>query len=278
MDDHPNIPVSQKESYIELPAQSYIDLAGQNAGQCYIEPPFPELLKSFRSDPLALLNRRPGIFLLDKPQGLTSHDVVARMRRQLKMKRVGHGGTLDPLATGLLIIFAGNATRLFDALQDYDKEYVARFRLGEATDTQDITGTVLSRCAPDLLPVSRERLEEALDKFRGEIMQMPPMYSALKVGGKKLCDVARAGGEIEREARPVELKEAELLSFDGGEGEIRMAVSKGFYVRTLLHDLGAALGTGAVMTALRRTRIGPFTLARVNPSFVLEGRRQKDEG
>lgn len=236
-------------------------------------PPFPEVLAAFRQDPLALLNQRPGVFLIDKPTGLTSHDVVARMRRQLAMRRVGHGGTLDPLATGLLIVFAGNATRLFDALQDFDKEYIADFRLGERTDTQDVTGRVLERCAPEALPVTRERLDAALAGFTGNIMQLPPMYSALKMNGRKLCDLARNGIEVERVARPVTLREAELLEFDGVCGRIRMAVSKGFYVRTLLDDLGRALGVFGTMTALRRTRIGPFALEMCNRSFVMEPRK-----
>lgn len=223
--------------------------------------PFPELLAAFQADPRALLGRMPGVFLLHKPVGVSSHRMVSYMRKRLGIRRVGHGGTLDPLAEGLLIIFAGNATRLFDSLQDFDKEYVAGFRLGSATSTQDITGEITNSCEKSRLPVARERVEAALAGFRGEIMQTPPMYSAIKIDGKRLYEIAREGGEVGREARAVTAHKLELLEFDGFSGKIRMAVSKGFYVRTLIDDLGRALGTYATMTALCRTRIGPYHLA-----------------
>ncbi len=222
--------------------------------------PFPELLATFNSDPHALIAKIPGIFLLHKEKDWTSHDVVAKMRRILGMKRVGHGGTLDPLAEGLLIIFAGNATRLFDCLQDYSKEYIAEFRLGIRTDTQDITGTVIDQTPPEKPLPSHEEVEVVLEQFRGKIFQLPPMYSALKVKGKKLYELAREGKSVEREPRAVETFALELLEFDGTIGKIKVEVSKGFYIRTLIDDIGEKLGCFATMTTLLRTRIGPFHL------------------
>lgn len=222
--------------------------------------PFPELLASFKKNPLSLLGQIPGVFLINKPTGITSHDVVYKMRRKLGLKRVGHGGTLDPMATGLLVIFAGNATRLFDAMQEFDKEYIAGFTLGFATDTQDVTGEKIAKVDDALLPVSIEKITASLEKFKGDILQVPPMYSALKVNGKKLCDLAREGKTVERKPRSVTTHKLELLEFDGVNGKIKMSVSKGFYVRTLIDDLGRELGTYATMSHLQRTRIGPFRL------------------
>ncbi len=226
--------------------------------------PFPELLATFKADPKALIGKIPGIFLLNKESGWTSHDVVAKMRRLLHLRRVGHGGTLDPLAEGLLLIFAGNATRLFDAMQDFDKEYIAGFKLGCATDTQDITGKITEKAADAALPVTTEQLSNTLDKFRGKIQQLPPMYSALKKNGKKLYELARAGETVEREPRSVETYNLELLNFNGIEGQIKVAVSKGFYIRTLIDDFGRSLGCFATMTTLTRTRIGPFNLTEAS--------------
>ncbi len=226
--------------------------------------PFPELLATFKADPKALIGKIPGIFLLNKESGWTSHDVVAKMRRLLHLRRVGHGGTLDPLAEGLLLIFAGNATRLFDAMQDFDKEYIAGFKLGCATDTQDITGKITDEAADAALPVTTEQLSNTLDKFRGKIQQLPPMYSALKKNGKKLYELARAGETVEREPRSVETYNLELLNFNGSEGQIKVAVSKGFYIRTLIDDFGRSLGCFATMTTLTRTRIGPFNLTEAS--------------
>ncbi len=224
------------------------------------EPTFSELRQRFRLDPLALLGQVPGVFAVDKPPGMTSHDVVAIARKRLNMRKIGHGGTLDPLATGVLLILAGRATRLFDKLQTFEKEYVSRFRLGERTDTHDIAGSVIARSDAGVLPIERSALETILANYRGEIQQVPPMYSALKKNGKKLVDMARAGKVIERDARPVRVRRLELVAFDGIEGELMMCVSKGFYVRSLIDDIGRSLGSYAVMTALRRTRIGPFGL------------------
>ena len=224
--------------------------------------PFPETLAAFKADPLSLLWKNPGIWLVDKPSGPSSNLWVVRARKALNEKRVGHAGTLDPLASGLLILLAGNATRLFDHMQDFTKTYVAGFRLGEKTDTQDITGKPVENFVPAAsLPVPRALVEAHLAQFRGDIMQLPPMHSALKKDGQPLYKLARKGVEVERAPRPMTVSRLELLDFDGISGTLSMDVSKGFYVRTLIDDLGASLSTGAVMTTLSRTAIGPFSLA-----------------
>ena len=184
--------------------------------------PFPELLATFKNEPTSLIGKIPGIFLINKESDWTSHDVVAKMRRYLQMKRVGHGGTLDPMAEGLLLIFAGNATRLFDSMQEFDKEYIASFKLGLRTDTQDSSGEVVERCDTSQLPVTTEALEEALNSFRGKILQLPPMYSAIKVNGKRLYELAREGKTVAREPREVETFNLEVLEFDGTEGKVKV--------------------------------------------------------
>lgn len=226
-------------------------------------PPFPELLARFRAAPRSLLGQIPGIFLYDKPGGITSFDVIFRVRHKLNLRRVGHGGTLDPLATGLLVVFAGNAARLFDEIHLYNKEYIASFRLGMRTDTQDITGSVIEE-RPGI-SARREEVENALAAFRGDILQIPPMYSACKFQGRKLVDLARKGETVERAPRPAHLDELELLDFDGIEGKLRIVSSKGFYVRTLIDDLGEKLGTLATMTALRRTKVAMFSVEEALP-------------
>lgn len=237
--------------------------------------PFPELKALFDQDPLAMVDHVPGIFLVDKPRDMTSHDVVAIARKRLKMKKVGHGGTLDPMAEGLLLVLAGRATRLFDAMQTFTKTYRTVLELGRRTDTHDATGQVIAEADPDLLPVSQERILEALAPFRGPIEQVPPMFSALKKGGKKLYELARQGVEVEREARPVTVHSLELIRCDHTEVELDMTVSKGFYVRTLVDDLGQALGVGAVMTRLVRTAIGPFQLSEaVGPKEIQRKEQQ----
>ncbi|MDY3618139.1 tRNA pseudouridine(55) synthase TruB [Agathobaculum sp.] len=200
-----------------------------------------------------------GILLMDKPQGFTSHDVVAKLRGILRMRRIGHGGTLDPLATGVLPVFIGGATKAADFAAAQDKEYIAGFTLGFATDTQDTTGQTTEQSA---LRVRHGEAEAALARFLGEQEQVPPMYSAVKVNGQKLYDLARKGREVERPARPVTVHELELLSFDedGQTGTLRCVVSKGTYVRTLIHDFGVSLGTFACMHSLRRTRSGTFPI------------------
>jgi tRNA pseudouridine55 synthase len=196
-----------------------------------------------------------GILLIDKPEGWTSHDVVAKLRGALHERRAGHSGTLDPMATGLLVIFLGRATRAVEFAEADEKEYSARIRFGIETDTQDTTGTVLYEKKPEF---TAQRLEAVLQALRGDIMQTPPMYSAIKVGGKKLYEIARRGGEVERKPRPVTIFELESVGELSNEMELRIRCSKGTYIRTLCSDIGHALGCGACMSALRRTRAGSF--------------------
>lgn len=200
-----------------------------------------------------------GILVVDKAAGMTSHDVVGRVRRIFSERRVGHGGTLDPMATGVLPLFVGRATRAVEFAAGADKEYVATMRTGLTTDTQDLTGTVLSRTPGH---VTGARVEALLPEFTGALQQVPPMYSAVKQGGKKLYELARQGITVERRPRQIEIHSLTLLSAREEEGEFTLKVvcSKGTYVRTLVHDLGAALGCGAALSALRRTRAGRFTL------------------
>lgn len=185
--------------------------------------------------------------------------MVARLRGITHTRRIGHSGTLDPMATGVLPVFLGQATRLISLLPDEEKAYRAGFRLGQTTDTQDSTGTVL---ATSDASVTREALEAVLPRFRGEIRQTPPMYSAVRVNGQRLYDLARQGREVEREARLVTILRLELLCYDAGSrtGELEAECSKGTYIRTLIHDIGQQLGTGGVMTALCRTRACGFSL------------------
>lgn len=199
-----------------------------------------------------------GILLVDKPEGFTSHDVVAKLRGILKERRIGHAGTLDPMATGLLVVFAGRATRAVQFAECHGKTYLASMRAGLVTDTQDITGTVLSENAAG---VSDEELAAILPRFTGELLQTPPMYSAVKRDGKKLYELARKGIEVEREPRKITVYSLELLGrSDRGDFLLRVECSKGAYIRTLCHDMGASLGTGAVLTALRRERSGDFSV------------------
>ena len=186
-----------------------------------------------------------GILLLDKPADFTSFDVCAVVRGMLHTKKVGHSGTLDPMATGVLPILVGSATRALDLIPSHDKTYVAGFRLGMTTDTLDITGNVLSECPAE---VSEDELLRAIKAFLGDIMQVPPMYSAVSVGGKKLYDLARQGVEVEREARPVTIYTLTLDSYDSGNasGVLTVSCSKGTYIRTLIDDIGKALGCGAL--------------------------------
>lgn len=227
--------------------------------------PLSELRARFQQNPLSLINQVPGYFLVNKASGITSHDVVDVARRRLRMRRVGHGGTLDPLATGLLVVLAGNATRLFDQLQTMPKTYEAGVRLGERTDTHDIAGTAIAGAGKSALPVAAADVEHALARFRGEILQTPPMFSALKRGGKKLYQLARQGRTVPRDPRPVTVYGLTLLESDGIRLRLRVKVSSGFYVRVLVDDLGQCLGTGAVMTDLHRTAIGPFSVNEAVP-------------
>ncbi len=196
-----------------------------------------------------------GIVIVDKPQGWTSQDVTARLRRVFGTRRIGHGGTLDPMATGVLPVFVGCATRGVEFFEHAEKVYETTLRLGMTTDTEDITGAVLSRC--DTRPAPAE-LDAVLPRFRGEILQIPPMYSALKVDGQKLCDLARRGVQIERKPRPITIHELTLLDRNGSDIRLRVRCSKGTYIRTLCKDIGEALGCGGCMAALRRVAAGEY--------------------
>ena len=199
-----------------------------------------------------------GILNVNKPQGLTSHDVVARVRRITHQKKAGHAGTLDPLATGVLPVVLGSATRLVEYLADEDKAYRATITLGATTDTYDREGAITP--TPGALMPGREDLEHALADFRGEISQLPPMYSAIKVGGKKLYEMARAGTHVDLQPRQVTIRTLNLESYRPPQVQLSVECSKGTYIRSLAHDLGATLGTGAYLDTLVRTRHGPFSI------------------
>ncbi len=198
-----------------------------------------------------------GIVIVDKPQGWTSQDVTARLRRVFGTRRIGHGGTLDPMATGVLPVFVGRATRAVEFFEHAEKTYETVLLLGKKTDTQDVTGTVLEERAVD---VTKSQVEEVLTRFRGEIMQVPPMYSALKVNGQKLYELARKGKQVERQPRPVTVYELTVLSFENNRLSLRVRCSKGTYIRTLCEDIGEALGCLGCMEALRRTQAGEYRL------------------
>lgn len=198
-----------------------------------------------------------GIINIHKEAGFTSHDVVAKMRGICRQKKIGHTGTLDPQATGVLPVCLGSATKLCDMLTDKDKEYVAELLLGQVTDTQDTTGQVLEEHP---VTVSEEAVREAVSSFVGDYNQIPPMYSALKVNGKKLYELARAGKEVERAARPVYISEIEILEIKLPVVKMRVACSKGTYIRTLCADIGEKLGCGGTMQSLVRTKVADFAL------------------
>ncbi len=203
-----------------------------------------------------------GIVIVDKPQEWTSQDVTARLRRVFNTRRIGHGGTLDPMATGVLPVFVGRATRGVEFFEHAEKTYETVLRLGITTDTEDIFGTVLTE--QDAF-VTGNRLEEVLETFRGEILQVPPMYSALKINGQKLVDLARKGKEVERQPRPVTIHELTLLGMEAEGIRLRVRCSKGTYIRTLCKDIGEALGCGGCMAALRRVSAGAYTIAEAVP-------------
>ena len=205
------------------------------------------------------MNKINGMLLIDKPAGWTSHDVVAKIRKLLKVKKAGHTGTLDPDATGLLCICLGKATKLTEYLKDDDKEYRVIMRLGITTDTQDGTGRILREIKD--FTISEDQIREAFHKFTGKITQIPPMYSAIKRGGIPLYKLARAGKEVEREPRTVEIKKVELINMATPFVEFRVTCSKGTYIRTLCADMGDYLGTGAIMWRLERIRCGNFSLS-----------------
>lgn len=207
-----------------------------------------------------------GIVIIDKPAGWTSNDVVSKLRGVLRTRRIGHGGTLDPMATGVLPVFVGRATRGVEFFEHAEKTYETVLRLGITTDTEDITGTVLTE--QDAF-VTGSMLEDVLAQFRGEILQVPPMYSALKVNGQKLYDLARKGKEVERKSRPVTIHELTLLGMEADGIRLRVRCSKGTYIRTLCKDIGAALGCGGCMAALRRVQAGEYTIGEAIPLATL---------
>jgi len=204
-----------------------------------------------------------GIIIIDKPAGWTSHDVIAKLRGALKQKRIGHGGTLDPMATGVLPVFVGRATRAAEFCENAEKEYIAELQLGITTDTQDITGTVLNE---NDVKVTIEDVKAILPRFTGAQKQIPPMYSAIKKDGKKLYEFARQGIDIPRKAREINILKLELLEpSQKNSFTLRIVCSKGTYIRTLCHDIGSALGCGGTLSALRRTRAGVYSINRAHP-------------
>ncbi|MDE6034468.1 MAG: tRNA pseudouridine(55) synthase TruB [Ruminococcus sp.] len=214
-----------------------------------------------------------GMIGINKPQGFTSFDVIAKLRGILGMKRIGHAGTLDPMATGVLPVFIGNATKACDMVSG-DKTYVADFKFGQTTDTQDITGKILTESDK---AVTLKDLKEVLPEFTGKILQIPPMYSAVQINGKRLYDLARQGIEVERKPREIEVKRINLWQYDekSRTGRVEITCGKGTYIRTIIHDIGEKLGCGGVMTALERTRDGGFF---IDDCFTLEQVQQaKDE-
>jgi tRNA pseudouridine55 synthase len=198
-----------------------------------------------------------GIIIIDKPSGWTSHDVVGKLRGLLHEKRIGHSGTLDPMATGVLPVFIGRATRAVEFCEADEKDYTAGLRLGVVTDTQDITGTVLQE---QPCTISASELTSILPAFTGKIEQTPPMYSAIKIGGKKLYNLARQGVEVVRPPRQVTIRHLAFSGMSGGDYLLEVTCSKGTYIRTLCNDIGARLGCGGTMSQLRRTRAGAFTI------------------
>lgn len=200
-----------------------------------------------------------GIICVNKPQDFTSFDVIAKLRGILRIKRLGHGGTLDPMATGVLPVFVGTATKACDIMPDNSKSYLASFRLGQTSDTQDITGEILSSSD---MAVGYDMLNDVLPCFRGKIMQLPPMYSAVQVNGQRLYDLARQGIEVERTPREIEISSLSLVDYDEEkrEGVLEIGCSKGTYIRTIINDIGEKLGCGGIMTSLVRTSSGGFTL------------------
>ena len=209
-----------------------------------------------------------GIVIVDKPQDWTSQDVVSKLRGVLRTRRIGHGGTLDPMATGVLPVFVGRATRGVEFFEHAEKIYEAELLLGTITDTEDVTGRVLEKRP---VSVTREELEDILSRFRGELSQIPPMYSAIKVNGQKLYDLARKGQEVERKPRKITIFSLECLTFDGRAARLRVHCSKGTYIRTLCKDIGEALGCGGCMAALRRVQAGEYDLSQAVTLETLTG-------
>lgn len=219
-----------------------------------------------------------GIMNVYKEAGFTSHDVVAKLRGICKQKKIGHTGTLDPDAVGVLPVCFGSGTKLCDMLTDWDKEYIAGLQLGIVTDTQDISGRVLLKTEPEKMQaITEEQAAESVMSFLGEYDQIPPMYSALKVNGKKLYELARAGREVERKPRRVQIKELEILEMSLPTVRFRVVCSKGTYIRTLCHDIGEKMGCGGVMTALERSRVGIFGIEEALTLSQIERLRDEDK-
>jgi len=207
-----------------------------------------------------------GIVIVDKPQDWTSQDVTARLRRVFGTRRIGHGGTLDPMATGVLPVFVGRATRGVEFFEHAQKTYEATLLLGTTTDTEDTSGTVLEQKE---VHISETDFLSILPRFRGKIMQVPPMYSALKINGQKLVDLARKGKTVERQPREIEIFQLECVEFKGNTARLLVRCSKGTYIRTLCKDIGEALGCGGCMAALRRVQAGEYTIEQAVPLQVL---------
>ena len=207
-----------------------------------------------------------GIVIVDKPQDWTSQDVVSKLRGVFQTRRIGHGGTLDPMATGVLPVFVGRATRGVEFFEHAEKTYEAVLRLGLHTDTEDITGTVL---AEKEVNITAEQFLSVLENFRGQIQQVPPMYSAMKVNGQKLCALARKGREVERQPRTITIHKLECLEFTGKTARLLVHCSKGTYIRTLCKDIGEALGCGGCMESLRRVTAGEYTIENAVPLQTL---------
>ena len=205
-----------------------------------------------------------GIIIVNKPKGITSFDVIRKLKKILKTKKIGHTGTLDPLATGVMLICIGKATKLASDLEAKDKVYIADFDIGYATDTYDIEG---KKIAENIIEISKENLEQSIKKFIGNIKQVPPMYSAIKIDGNKLYHLARKGIEVERPERDVTIEYINLLDFKNNKAKIETKVSKGCYIRSLIFDIGQDLGTYATMTALQRKQVGDYSLEN---SYSLE--------
>ena len=205
-----------------------------------------------------------GIIVVNKPKGITSFDVIRKLKKILKTKKIGHTGTLDPLATGIMLVCVGRATKLASDLEAKDKIYIADFDIGYATDTYDIEG---KKIAENIIEVSKENLKQSIKKFIGNIKQIPPMYSAIKIDGNKLYHLARKGIEVERPERDVTIEYINLLDFKDNKAKIETKVSKGCYIRSLIYDIGQDLGTYATMTALQRKQVGDYSLEN---SYSLE--------
>ena len=203
-----------------------------------------------------------GIVIVDKPQGWTSQDVVSKLRGVLHTKRIGHGGTLDPMATGVLPVFVGRATRAVEFFEHAEKTYETVLRLGITTDTEDTSGNILEE---KQVSVTKTQILAVLEQFRGEIQQIPPMYSAIKINGQKLCDLARKGKEVERKSRSITIFALDFLGMEGNDIRLRVHCSKGTYIRTLCKDIGAALGCGGCMAELRRIAAGSYTIEEAVP-------------